>query len=88
MENENIYFEQLSMKAQNYIKQTEEPQPKYLCSTCNKVNKNFCNCFQRPINAEYNRCFNHSNYDPILGIFEAPENIEEIARANENKRYA
>lgn len=80
---------QLSPQAQQFVKETTLPQPKYYCATCAKLkNGNFCDCFQRPVEADYNRCYNHSNYKPILAIFKAPENIEEIAQANEEKLYA
>lgn len=80
---------QLSPQAQQYVKQSSQPQPKYLCATCTKLKEgSFCDCFQRPVDKDYNRCFNHSNYNPIVAVFKAPENIEEVALANEEKIYA
>lgn len=79
-----IICSQLSPQAQQLIKKTTQPQPKYFCVTCTKLKDgNFCDCFQRRVEADYNRCFNHSNYNPVLAVFKAPENIEEIAIANE-----
>lgn len=67
----------------------EQPQPKYYCATCLKLkNDNLCDCFQRRVEPDYNRCFNHSNYKPVLTVFKAADNIEEIAPANERKKYA
>lgn len=89
MVNAIICTQQLSPKAQEFLKKTEQPQPKYFCATCTKLKDgNYCDCFQRPVDKDYNRCFNHSSYSPIVAVFKAPENIEEIALANEVKRYA
>lgn len=79
-----IICSQLTPQAQQFVKETTQPQPKYFCATCAKLkNGNFCDCFQRRVEPDYNRCFNHSNYNPVLAVFKAPENIEEIAIANE-----
>ena len=79
----------LSPQAQAYVNKTAAPQPKYFCATCLKLKDgNYCDCFQRPVDADYNRCYNHSNYKPVVTVFKAADNIEEIALANEEKMYA
>lgn len=84
-----IYSQQLSPQAREYLRKTGTPQPKYYCATCLKLkNNNYCDCFQRPVEAEYNRCYNHSNYKPVLAVFKAPDNIDEIAAEAEEKKYA
>ena len=70
---------QLSPQAQSFVKQTTQPTPKYFCATCVKLKDGcFCDCFQRPVDAEHNRCFNHSNYSPRKIVFKAPDNLIEI----------
>lgn len=83
------YQELLSHEARVFLKKTEKPQPQYYCSSCLKLKDgSFCSCFQRRVEADYNRCYNHSNYDPIVTPFRVPANIDEIVRENEEKRYA
>lgn len=76
----------LSVKAQQYLQQQAQPIPKFPCMTCAKLNSDGkCDCFKRPVDAEKNKCFNHSSYNPIKAEFKAPNNIEEIAKENEEK---
>lgn len=72
-----------------YAKEKDQPIPKYYCDTCAKnLGHTHCDCFQRPINETYNKCFNHSHYRPANAVFKAPPNIKQIAEENEAKRYA
>lgn len=81
-----IYESQLSPQARQFLKKTGQPQPKYFCSSCSNLkNGNYCECFHRPVDAGYNRCFNHTNYKPVTVAFKAPENLEEIVRKEEKQ---
>lgn len=62
--------------------------PKYHCSTCTKCNKNWCSFFNRHIEKDFNRCFYHSNYSPILASFKPQENLELLVEKEQEKRYA
>lgn len=64
----------------------EEPQ--FYCKTCTKCNNKFCSTFKRQVEPNYNRCFNHSNYNPIEFSFKPLENIEEIAEENDKLKCA
>lgn len=76
-------------QTKQFINNAEQVQPKYYCATCLKLKDgNYCDCFQRPVDKNYHRCFNHSNYNPINAVFKAPDNIEEIALENEMKEIA
>ena len=65
----------------------EEPTPKYHCSTCTKCEGKYCKVFNRYVEKNYNKCFLHSNYTPIVAKFEPTVTMEEIAEA-EKRRYA
>jgi hypothetical protein len=79
----------LSPQAQQFVNKTTQPTPKYYCSTCIKLKDGcFCDCFIRPVDAEHNKCFNHSNYSQRLIIFKAPDNLDAIIEAEEKKRLA
>lgn len=62
--------------------------PKYHCSSCTKCAKNWCSFFNRHIEKDFNRCFNHSNYSPILASFKPQKNLEELIEKEQEKRYA
>ena len=66
----------------------EVKTPDFYCESCEKRCGNRCTFHQRPVVADYNRCFNHSNYNTINAVFKAPDNIEEIALENEMKVIA
>lgn len=66
-------------------KQTRpEPKlPKYHCSSCTKCKNKYCDCFQRRIEPDYNMCFYHSTYNPIIVVFKPPSNLKEIMQREE-----
>lgn len=76
------------MSIGNASKKEDIKTPKYFCKTCTKCVNSRCSVFDRHIEPDYNRCFNHSNYSPNIVPFKAPSNIEEIAKDNEGKIYA
>ena len=55
---------------------TEIKQPKYFCKTCTKCIDKHCTVFKRYVEPDYNRCFNHSNYNPIAANFKPARNLE------------
>lgn len=79
-----------------------QPIPKHYCITCQKccctggniiqgmLSVICCHCsfFNRRVEPDYNKCFYHSQYSPIHSVYKEPENIVEIALANEKKRTA
>lgn len=84
-----IICSQLTPQAQQFVKETTQPQPKYFCATCAKLkNGNFCDCFQRRVKTDYNRCFNHSNYNPSSSSYLSPGNLEELIKEEDIKRVA
>jgi hypothetical protein len=76
---------QLSPLAQQYLYKTTSVTPKFTCRGCTnkEQGKNYCNCFSRPINPNYNRCFYHSNYESRVQTYQTPRNLEEIVKRNE-----
>lgn len=69
-------------------KNTKEVKPpQYLCKTCTKCVNSRCTFYNRQVEVDYNKCFNHSNYSPIATSFRSPDNLEEIVR-NEEKQIA
>lgn len=43
----------------------EMPVPKHYCNSCTRLGDDLiCDCFNRRVEPDYNRCFNHSNYTP------------------------
>jgi hypothetical protein len=77
----------LTEKVAQFIEK-QNPQPKKRCETCKKLDKNSrCDCYNRPMKPDYNRCFNHSDYNPNSFNFKAPDNIEQIALENEVDYY-
>ena len=69
----------------DYVSKTENvEEPKFYCATCTKLESGkYCACYKRRVEADYNRCFNHSAYNPALFNFKTPENIEEIIKEEE-----
>ena len=80
-----IHCQPLFMK-QQVLQEKEQPQPKYFCVTCTKLkNGNYCDCFQRHVEPNYNRCFYHSNYKPKIVKFKTSENLESIIKEEEKQ---
>lgn len=69
-------------------KQEQQPEPKYFCSSCTKCTNSVCSTFKRRVEPDYNRCFNHSNYNPIKAVFKAPANLLEIMKMEEKALIA
>lgn len=65
--------------------QKEQPIPKYHCRTCQKFSNMRCDCFQRRVEPDYNRCFNHSWYRPAIINFKVASNLEEIMKREEEQ---
>lgn len=66
--------------------QKEQPIPKYHCRTCQRFTNMRCDCFQRRVEPEYNRCFNHSWYKPAIINFKVVSNLEEIMEKEEQEK--
>ena len=64
------------------------PTPSYYCRDCNKRCGNRCTFFSRPIDMNFNRCFNHSFYSPIHAAFRATANLEQIVIEQQEKLRA
>lgn len=63
-------------------------QPKYTCGTCTRCNsESRCEVFNRYIEKDYNRCFNHSTYvSPSIKAEFKPlpkEEMDKIIEENE-----
>lgn len=70
------------------LKEEAVPEPKHFCSTCTRLQNNTtCDCFQRRVEPDYNRCFNHSSYiSPSIKASFKPlpkEEMDEIVKLNE-----
>lgn len=53
--------------------------PKYHCSSCTHLQSlNICDCFQRHVDPNYNRCYFHSNYVSHPVRYRTPANLEQI----------
>ena len=64
----------------------EVTQPKYYCSTCTKCSiGNNCEVYQRRVEPNYNKCFYHSTYQPVVVIFKPLKNLETMIE-EETKR--
>ena len=54
---------------------------KYFCNCCTKkTDDSRCLCFGRRIEPDYNRCYFHSNYTPIVAQFKVQDNLEQTMR--------
>lgn len=70
--------------------QRQEKLPEFYCMSCNnKQADNYCNCFKRHIDPQYNKCFNHSNYISVPTTFKPNPELDEIVRqeAEEQKKF-
>lgn len=71
------------------IKREEKvPTPKFFCGTCTRCNTDSkCDYFQRRVEPNYNRCFNHSSYvSPSIKAEFKPlpkEEMDKILEENE-----
>lgn len=53
--------------------------PKYYCISCTRLHSlNICDCFQRHVDPNYNRCYFHSNYVSHPVRYRTPANLEQI----------
>ena len=81
------YQEVLSPMARNFLNATRPPRPKYKCRNCKSCVGTTCTFYHRPVDTRVNSCYNHSKYNPVATTYRSPDNIVEIALANEEKRY-
>lgn len=63
----------------------EKEIPKYHCSSCTKCIKSYCQYFNRHVIPSFNKCFFHSQYTPITGLFKVTDNLEEIIEKEQEK---
>lgn len=63
-----------------------QPMPEHKCADCGKTFNGKCLCFNRPIDVDYNKCFLHSFYNPVVIKFEPPPNLEEIMAEEEREQ--
>ena len=66
----------------------EVKTPDFYCESCEKRCGSRCTFYQRPVVADYNRCFNHSNYSPIQAVFKAKEDLEKIIEEEQERLSA
>lgn len=79
----------LSPKAQELVEKTKQPTPKYHCTSCAKLTDGmYCTCYQRPVDVNYNKCYNHSHYSPRKKVFKAVSNLTEIVMENAKLKLA
>lgn len=57
--------------------------PNFYCRSCENNCDKHCSFYDRPVDPNYNRCFNHTFYHPIAIRFKAPSNLEEIVQKEE-----
>ena len=56
------------------------------CSSCTHCNCKYCNIFKRPVDIKFNRCKNHSHFNPNAKPFKTDKNLEIIIAAEEKER--
>lgn len=66
-------------------KELDVKPPKFHCSSCTKRTENRCTFFNRHIEPDFNKCFYHSNYSPVLASFKPQENLEELVEKEQEK---
>ncbi|MCM1074032.1 MAG: hypothetical protein NC334_09520 [Bacteroides sp.] len=55
--------------------------PKHYCKTCgHKDESNVCDCFERHVEPDYNRCFYHTHYVPIPAEFVKPIQDQKVSQ--------
>lgn len=68
-----------------YIQKRKLPTPVFYCESCEKCISGYCSFYERRVNTNFNRCFNHSNYHTVATKYQSPENITEIALNREKQ---
>jgi hypothetical protein len=76
-------FETVTVKTEEAV-----PTPKHYCATCARLNNDLvCDCFQRRVEPNHNRCFNHSSYvsPSIKAVFKPipKDEMDKIVEQNE-----
>ena len=67
-------------------REREVAKPKFVCATCVKLSAdNGCPVFQRPVEPDYNRCFYHSSYQPVVVIFRPVKNLDTMVDDGKGK---
>ncbi len=64
----------------------KENLPVYTCSSCTHCTNKYCQVFKRPVDIKFNRCKNHSHYNPNAKVFKADKNLEIIIATEEKER--
>lgn len=61
-------------------KNTQEVRPpKHFCITCSKLSSdNNCQVFDRYVEPAFNRCFYHSQYQPMIIVFKPVKDLDLI----------
>ena len=71
-----------ALKGQSYV----EPElPQFKCRSCNNCDGNRCSFFNRKVEPNFNKCFNHTFYNPEAIKFVPTSNFEELVREEEKQ---
>lgn len=65
--------EMINLETAEAIPAKDIPTPKYHCASCAKMNSELrCDVFERRVEPDYNKCFNHSHYQPSFKSYVSP----------------
>ena len=95
----DLKMQRLEQKRKNYYRLTtvsenvlkdklDKDIPKYTCKSCTKCSNKWCSFFNRRVEPNFNKCFNHTFYYTVTTKYKSPNNLEEIVKEEESRRIA